>query len=205
MEDVLLGPQQIGSGSPTFPMVFRETRLKGAYVIEVELHCDERGSFGRSYCWREFQERGLNPRVVQCNLSHNRRRGTVRGMHYQATPHQEAKLIRCSRGAMYDVIVDLRPESPTFRQWTAVELTADPGWPSRMVFVPEGFAHGFQTLEDDTEVVYHMSEFHVPEAARGFRWNDPGFGIEWPEPVRVISERDRTYPDFVLPSVSIES
>jgi dTDP-4-dehydrorhamnose 3,5-epimerase len=106
---------------------------------------------------------------------------------------------------MYDVIVDLRPESPTFRQWMAVELTADPGWPSRMVFVPEGFAHGFQTLQDDTEVVYHMSEFHAPEAASGFRWNDPAFGIEWPEPVRVISERDRTYPDFALPPVSIES
>jgi dTDP-4-dehydrorhamnose 3,5-epimerase len=186
-------------------MVFRETCLKGAYVIDVELNSDERGAFGRSYCWREFEERGLDPHIVQCNISRNRKRGTVRGMHYQAAPHEEAKLIRCSRGSMYDVIVDLRPNSPSFGQWTGVELAADPSRPLRMIFVPKGFAHGFQTLEDDTEVFYQMSEFHVPDAARGFRWNDPAFSIEWPEPVRVISERDRTYPDFVLPSVSIES
>jgi dTDP-4-dehydrorhamnose 3,5-epimerase len=177
-------------------MLFRETRLKGAYEIELELHPDERGSFARTYCWREFEAHGLNPRVVQCNVSCNRKRGTLRGMHFQAAPNEEAKLIRCLRGALYDVIVDLRPDSPTLRQWTAVELSARPGHPSGMLYVPAGFAHGFQTLEDDTEIFYQMSEFYAPEAARGFRWNDPVFAIDWPEPVRVISDRDRGYPDF---------
>ncbi|MEP7308707.1 MAG: dTDP-4-dehydrorhamnose 3,5-epimerase [Acidobacteriota bacterium] len=177
-------------------MTFKETSLKGAYEIELEVHSDERGFFARSYCSREFAEHGLNPCVVQCNVSYNGSRGTLRGMHYQAAPSGEAKLIRCARGALLDVIVDLRPESPTFRRWVAVELKGNPGEPSRMVYVPEGFAHGFQTLEDDTEVFYQMSEFFAPAAARGFRWNDPAFAIEWPEPVRVISERDRGYPDF---------
>jgi dTDP-4-dehydrorhamnose 3,5-epimerase len=177
-------------------MRFRETRLKGAYEIDLELHPDERGAFGRTYCWREFEAHGLNPRVVQCNVSCNRHRGTLRGMHYQEAPDQEAKLIRCVRGALYDAIIDLRPDSPTFRQWIAVELRARPGTPSGMLYVPAGFAHGFQTLEDDTEVFYQMSEFYAPEAARGFRWNDPAFSVEWPEPVRVISDRDRSYPDF---------
>jgi dTDP-4-dehydrorhamnose 3,5-epimerase len=177
-------------------MQFRETKLRGAYQIELELHADDRGSFARTYCSREFEAHGLNPRIAQCNVSCNDRRGTVRGMHYQAAPHQEAKLIRCSRGALYDVIVDLRPESPTFREWTGVELIAQPGRPSGMLYVPAGFAHGFQTLADDTEVLYQMSEFYAPDAARGFRWNDPAFAIAWPAPVSIISERDRTYPDF---------
>jgi len=177
-------------------MVFNETSLRGAFTIDLEVHGDERGSFARSFCWREFEAHGLNPRVAQCNVSHNRARGTLRGMHYQEAPHEEAKLIRCARGTMYDVIVDLRPESPTYRQWAGFELTAAPGRPSRMVYLPAGFAHGFQTLEDDTEVFYQMSEFYAPEAQRGFRWNDPAFAIQWPEAVRVISERDRTYPDF---------
>ena len=186
-------------------MVFQETALKGAFVIEVEIHVDERGSFGRSYCWREFQEHGLDPRVVQCNVSHNSKRGTLRGMHYQKTPHEEAKLIRCARGAMYDVIVDLRPVSSTFRKWAAFELEAVAGKPSKMVYVPRGFAHGFLTLRDDTEVFYQMSEFFVPDAARGFRWNDPAFDIQWPEPVVVISDRDGGYQDFVVNETAVES
>jgi dTDP-4-dehydrorhamnose 3,5-epimerase len=143
---------------------------------------------------------------VQCNISHNRQRGTLRGLHYQRAPHQEAKLIRCVRGALYDVAVDLRPESPTFRQWVGVELRASDRQPSRMLYVPEGFAHGFQTLQDDTEIVYQMSGFYAPEAAAGYRWNDPAFAVGWPEPIAVISERDRTYPDYTdSPSRSAES
>jgi len=188
-------PSSHGGGTPD-AMIYKETLLKGAFAIDLETHADERGFFGRSYCAQEFEAHGLNPRVVQCNVSYNKARGTLRGMHLQEAPYGEAKLIRCQRGALYDVIVDLRPESPTFRQWVAVELRAAAGQVSRMLYVPEGFAHGFQTLEDDTEVFYQMSEFFVPSAARGFRWNDPAFAIEWPEPVRVISDRDRTYPDF---------
>jgi dTDP-4-dehydrorhamnose 3,5-epimerase len=184
-------------------MIFTETRLQGAYEIDLDVHTDDRGYFARSYCWQEFQARGLNPKVVQCNVSYNKKRGTLRGMHYQEAPHEEAKLIRCVRGALYDVLIDLRPESPTFRQWTAVELRARPDKPSRMVYLPEGFAHGFQTLEDDTEVVYQMSEFYAPAAARGFRWNDPAFAVDWPEPVRVMSDRDSSYPDFVGPAAKV--
>jgi dTDP-4-dehydrorhamnose 3,5-epimerase len=181
-------------------MIFHETQLQGAFEIELEAHGDERGFFARSYCAREFEAHGLNPCVVQCNLSFNNQRGTLRGMHYQEAPHAEVKLIRCARGALYDVIVDLRPGSPTFARWVAVELRARPGRPSRMLYVPAGFAHGFQTLEDETEIFYQMSNFFAPDAARGFRWNDPRFAIAWPEPVRVISDRDRTYPDFIAPS-----
>jgi dTDP-4-dehydrorhamnose 3,5-epimerase len=177
---------------------FKDTKLKGVVEIDLEPHEDDRGFFARSYCWREFQARGLNPRVVQCNLSYNRHRGTLRGMHYQEGVHGESKLIRCARGALYDVVVDIRTDSPTFRQWTAVELRTAPGRTSRMLYVPEGFAHGFLTLEDDTEVFYQMSEFHEPAASRGFRWNDPAFSIMWPEPVQVISDRDRSYPDFTI-------
>jgi dTDP-4-dehydrorhamnose 3,5-epimerase len=178
-------------------MVFTESFLRGVFEIELTPNEDERGFFARSYCWREFEAHGLNPRVVQCNVSYNISRGTLRGMHYQAAPDAEVKLIRCLRGAIYDVVIDLRAGSPTYRQWTAAELRAEPGRPSRMLYVPEGFAHGFLTLEDDTEVFYQMSEFFAPHAARGLRWNDPAFGVEWPEPVRVISDRDRGYPDFV--------
>ncbi len=174
-------------------MIFTETRLPGAFIIEPELRTDERGFFGRTWCQREFAAHGLNPRLVQCNLSGNTLAGIVRGLHYQAAPHEEAKVVSCSHGAICDVIVDLRPASPTFKEWLAVELTAAN---RRMLYIPEGFAHGFQTLEDDTEVVYQMSEFYVPEAARGVRWNDPAFGIRWPLPVTIISERDRSYADF---------
>jgi dTDP-4-dehydrorhamnose 3,5-epimerase len=186
-------------------MVFRETTLKGAFLIEVELHVDQRGSFGRSFCAREFQAHGLDPSVLQCSVSYNRRRGTLRGMHYQQPPHAEAKLVRCARGAMYDVIVDLRPASPTFRQWAAFELVSEPGKPSKMVYVPKGFAHGFLTLRDDTEIFYQMSAVFAPLAARGFRWNDPAFRITWPQEVVVISDRDRTYPDFVAQEIAVES
>jgi dTDP-4-dehydrorhamnose 3,5-epimerase len=174
-------------------MIFTETKLKGAFLIEPERREDERGFFARIWCQREFEAQGLKVTWVQCNISFNRQKGTLRGMHYQAAPYEEAKLVRCTRGGLYDVIVDLRPRSSTFKQWVAVELTADNG---RMLFVPEGFAHGFQTLADATEVFYQMSAFHAPDYARGVRWNDPTFDIAWPEDERIISDRDRNYPDF---------
>ncbi len=175
-------------------MIFVETRLPGAWTVEPERLEDERGFFARTWCGREVAARGLNPTLVQCSISFNRRRGTLRGMHYQARPYAEAKLVRCTRGAVYDVIVDLRSGSSTFRQWLAVELTADN---RRMLYVPEGMAHGFQTLEDETEVFYQVSEFYRPGYARGVRWDDPAFGIRWPEDERTISVRDRQYPDFM--------
>lgn len=174
-------------------MIFRETGLGGAFIVELEKVEDERGHFARAWCVKEFEAHGISPRLVQCNISFNKKKGTLRGMHYQAPPHEEAKLVRCTRGALYDAIIDLRPCSPTFGEWTAVELSEGNG---RMLYVPEGFAHGFQTLEDNTEVFYQMSEFYHPESARGVRWNDPAFGIEWPEDERTISERDAGYPDF---------
>ena len=175
-------------------MIFKETKLRGAYIIELEPLEDERGFFARSFCQKEFEQHSLNFCIVQCNLSHNKRKGTLRGMHYQIPPHEEAKLMSCIRGAIYDVIIDLRPNSSTYRQWFAVELTAEN---YKMLYVPTGFAHGFQTLVDHTEVFYQMSEFYHPECARGVRWNDPAFGIVWPDDIRVISDRDRQYPDFI--------
>ena len=174
-------------------MKFRETSLKGAFIIDLEKLEDERGFFARSFCRHEFEAHGLNPNVAQCNVSSNTRKGTLRGMHYQTAPHEEARLVRCTRGAIHDVIIDLRPDSSTFKQWIAEKLTEKN---YRMVYVPEGFAHGFLTLEDRTEVFYQMSEFYAPASARGVRWNDPAFGIEWPIAVQVISSRDRGYPDF---------
>ena len=175
-------------------MLFAETKLPGAFVIDLELREDERGFLARSWCQREFEERGLNPRLVQCNVSFNKKRGTLRGMHYQAKPYEEAKLIRCTRGAVYDVIIDLRPDSPTYLRWEAGELNEHT---HRMLYIPEGCAHGFQTLEDSTEVFYQMSEIYQPESARGVRWDDPAFGIPWPEGPRIISVRDQSFPDFV--------
>jgi dTDP-4-dehydrorhamnose 3,5-epimerase len=183
-------------------MTFTETPLPGVFVIDATPHEDDRGFFARSYCAHEFEAHGLNSAVVQCNVSYNRSRGTLRGMHYQEPPAAEAKLVRCLHGALYDVVVDIRPDSPTFRRWTAVELRGDAGRAPRMLFVPEGFAHGFLTLEDHTEVLYQMSAFYAPSAARGFRWNDPAFAVTWPEAVQVISERDRTYPDFPVAAPS---
>ena len=175
-------------------MKFTPLKLAGAYIIEPEPLMDERGIFARTYCRKEFEARGLNPILVQCSTSFNKRRGTLRGLHYRVAPHGEVKLVRCTRGAVYDVVVDLRSESPTFRQWCAIELTADN---RTMVYVPQGFAHGFETLEDSSEVFYQMSEFHEPAHERGIRWSEPAFKFEWPfEPV-VISARDRTYADFV--------
>jgi dTDP-4-dehydrorhamnose 3,5-epimerase len=173
-------------------MIFTETRLKGAYVIELEKLEDERGYFARSWCQQEFEAQGLETRVAQCNISYNKVKGTLRGMHFQLPPFAEAKLVRCTRGALYDVIIDLRPGSPTFLQWFSIELTPDDGL---MMYIPQGFAHGFQTLADNTEIFYQMSEFYAPEYARGVGWDDPLFGIEWPEVVTVISEKDQGYAD----------
>lgn len=174
-------------------MFFQETALVGAYIIDADMHHDDRGFFARTWCRNEFAERGLNPRLVQCNISFNLKKGTWRGMHYQLAPHEEAKLVRCTMGAICDVIVDLRPDSPTFKQYVTVELSAKN---RRMLYIPERFAHGFVTLEDNSEIFYQMSEFYAPESARGFRWNDPVFAIDLPFGISVISERDRDYPDF---------
>jgi len=174
-------------------MKFHETELKGAFVIEPERYADDRGFFARSWCQKEFEQHGLVSRIVQANISYNKKKGTLRGMHYQAVPYQETKLVRCSRGAIIDVIIDVRPESATFRKWIGVELTANN---YKMLYVPEGFAHGFQTLEDDTEVLYQVSQFYTPDAERGARWNDPAFQIKWPEPVATTSEKDANWPDF---------
>jgi len=175
-------------------MIFIETKLKGAFIIEPEPLGDERGFFARTFDQKEFEAHGLNPRVMQCNISFNKKKGTLRGMHYQIAPYQEAKLVCCTKGAIYDVALDLRLDSPTLKQWIAVELTAEN---RRMLYIPEGFAHGFQTLEDNTEVFYQMSEFYHPESAKGVRWNDPAFGIVWPDDIRVISDKDRQYTDFI--------
>lgn len=174
-------------------MIFTRTPLEGAFVIEPERITDERGFFARTFEPREFETQGLNPRVAQCSISFSARKGTLRGMHYQRAPYEEAKLVRCTRGAIHDVIIDLRPSSPTFRRHFAAALDPES---RRMLYVPEGFAHGFLTLTDDAEVAYHMSQIYSAEHAAGVRWNDPAFAIPWPGPVTVIAERDRTYPDF---------
>jgi len=174
-------------------MILRETKLPGVFEVQLDPIPDERGFFARTWCQKEFAAHGLSPRLVQCNVSFNTRRGTLRGIHYQAAPHAEAKLVRCTKGAIYDVVVDLRPESPTLRGFMAVVLTAKN---RRALYVPEGCGHGFLTLEDETEVFYQMSEFYNAKSGRGVRWDDPAFQIAWPEKVEVISERDRSYPNF---------
>jgi dTDP-4-dehydrorhamnose 3,5-epimerase len=175
-------------------VIFTETALKGAWLIEPERREDDRGFFARIWCEAEFAAHGLEGRWVQSSVSFNRKKGTLRGLHYQRTPYEEIKLVRCTRGSVYDVIVDLRPDSSDFRRHLAVVLTSEEG---RALYVPKGFAHGFQTLEDGTEVLYCMSQIYVPEAAAGVRWDDRAFAIAWPDGVRTISERDRGYPDFV--------
>lgn len=175
-------------------MIFEKTRLKGAYIIKLEKLEDERGFFARSFCKREFEQHGLTVNIAQCNLSFSKKRGTLRGMHYQIKPYEETKLLSCIRGAIYDVIIDIRPDSPFYKKWFSLELNADD---YTMIYIPEGFAHGFQTLEDNTTVYYLVSEFYAPEYERGVRWDDPMFDITWPYAVpTVISERDKSYEDF---------
>jgi dTDP-4-dehydrorhamnose 3,5-epimerase len=174
-------------------MIFRETKLPGAFAIDLEPKTDERGFFARTWCQQEFAAHGLSTKLAQCSVSFNTRKGTLRGMHYQLAPHAETKLVRCTRGAIYDVIVDLRPQSPKFKDSFGIVLTAEK---RNMLYVPEGCAHGFLTLEEGTEVFYQISEFQSPESTRGVRFDDPAFGIAWPEKIEVISERDRNYPNF---------
>lgn len=174
-------------------MIFTETDISGSYLIDVKRIGDERGFFGRLWCEKEMEEMGLVSTIKQSNIGVSPLKGTLRGLHYQTAPHQEVKIIRCPRGAIYDVIVDLRPDSPTFKKWFAVELTADN---SRMLYVPEGCATGYQTLVDDTEIYYHTSEFYHPESATGVRHDDPAFGIDWPLPIAAISENDKNWNNF---------
>jgi dTDP-4-dehydrorhamnose 3,5-epimerase len=175
-------------------MTFTKLALDGAYLIELKKIEDQRGFFARSFCQREFEEHALNPHLVQCNISFNPMRATLRGMHYQRSPFAEVKLVRCTRGAIYDVLIDLRRGSPTYRQWQGVELTAAN---RRMIYVPEGFAHGYLSLTDESEVFYQVSEFYTPGSEAGIRWDDPAFAVRWPIEPRVISDKDRAHPDFV--------
>ena len=181
-------------------MIFRPTAIGGVWLVEPERHVDERGFFARTWCEAEFRARGLRAQLAQASISYSPRRGTLRGLHYQAAPHEEAKLVRCTRGAVFDVVVDLRPSSPTFTQHISARLDAG----TRLaLYVPEGCAHGFQTLTDDTEVFYQMSTPHVPGAGRGVRWDDPAFAIQWPAADRIIAPRDCTYPDFQREAASV--
>jgi dTDP-4-dehydrorhamnose 3,5-epimerase len=179
-------------------MLFLETKLKDAYIVDVEPRGDDRGFFARAWCAKEFEAHGLATSFVQCNLAFNEQRGTLRGMHFQRAPHAEVKLIRCVRGALLDVLIDLRPDSPTYMDWVGVELTEDN---RRMLYAPEGTAHGYLTLADQTEAFYQVSAFYAPEAEGGVRWDDPAFAIEWPEPPRVLSDKDRAWPDYVAERV----
>ena len=175
-------------------MRFIETKLKGAFIIEPDRFADDRGFFACAWSLQELHNHGINVSFVESNFAFNFKKGTLRGLHYQATPHEQAKLVRCTRGAVFDVAVDLRPDSPTFKQWVCSELSADN---LRMFFIPGGFAHGYQTLEDNSEISYEISSPYAPESGRGVRWNDPAFRIEWPEvPQRIMLARDREYPDF---------
>jgi len=176
-------------------MIFTETKIKGVYIIEPELLTDERGFFARSFCKEEFRKQGLDFDIVQCNISYNAKKGTLRGLHYQVSPFEEAKIVSCTKGAIYDVVVDLRKDSPTFRQWHSEKLSADS---YRVLYIPKGCAHGFQTLIEDCVVYYEMGECYHPECAQGLRWNDPVIGIVWPVPVSMISEKDQRYTDFKL-------
>ena len=183
-------------------MKFNETKLKGAYIIELDKLEDERGYFARSWCQEEFLKNGLDAGLVQCNVSHSVRKGTLRGMHYQDPPHAETKLVRCTHGAIHDVIVDLRPDSETFLQWTAADLTPENG---RMMYVPKGFGHGFLSLEDHSMVFYQVSEFYARDHCRGVRWNDPQLNISWPGEVTVISPQDKGWKDLDIANLSILS
>jgi len=172
-------------------MIFTETKIKGVYIIEPELLTDERGFFARSFCKEEFQKHGLETDIVQCNISYNKKKGTLRGMHYQVPPFEEEKIVSCTKGSIYDVVIDLRVESPTYCQWVATNLS-DKNF--KIIYIPTGCAHGFQTLNDDTMVFYQMTEFFHPECSRGVLWDDPRFTIEWPIIQKmIISEKDRNY------------
>ena len=175
-------------------MIFTETKLKGAFIIEISKIEDARGFFGRYWCKNEFANYNLNTNIVQANISVNKQKGTLRGMHFQKNPFQETKLIRCSQGAIFDVIIDLRPQSPTFKQWEGIELTQDN---YKMLYIPENFAHGMITLQDNTEVTYLITQFYTPGAEGGIRWNDPAIGIHWPVSPSIITEKDKNYPDFI--------
>jgi len=176
-------------------MIFTKTNLEGAFIIEIQRLEDERGFFARTFCQREFREHGLNPSLAQCNISYNKVKGTLRGMHFQKTPSQEAKLVCCVQGAIQDVIIDVRPNSSTFMKYFAIRLMSTV---HNALYVPEGFAHGFLTLEAETHVFYQMSEFYAPDAASGFRWNDPAINIEWNDEIHMISERDANLPNFSM-------
>lgn len=175
-------------------MIFTETKLKGAFIIDVQKLEDERGFFGRAWCKKEYEQHGLNPNIVQANISYNRKKGTLRGMHYQVAPFAECKTIRCITGSLFDVIIDIRPESPTFKQWIAVELTAEN---FKTIYVPEGFAHGFLTMADHTTVNYMVSGFYAPGAEAGIKFDDPAFNIAWPMKPSIISDKDNALPYFV--------
>jgi dTDP-4-dehydrorhamnose 3,5-epimerase len=176
-------------------MIFKETSLKGAYIIEPELIEDERGFFARTFCINEFQQNGLKTDFVQCNISFNQKAGTLRGLHYQDYPWQETKLVRCTSGAVYDVIIDLRKNSVTYCQWLSFNLSAEN---HKMLYIPEGFAHGFQTLEANTEIFYQISQVYQPEFARGIKWDDPLFNISWPAEEKIISKKDNSYKAFQI-------
>lgn len=176
-------------------MIFKKTKISGVYLLQPERVTDERGFFARMWCQSEFTEQGIDPRIVQCNLSFNPHKGTLRGMHYQRAPHEETKIVRCTVGAIFDVALDLRRDSPTFKQWVGAPLTAEN---REMLVIPPGCAHGFLTLAHNTEVFYQMSAYYTPTHGAGVRWNDPAFGIHWPGDVTMITDRDRDYPDFRL-------
>ena len=183
-------------------MNFTETALPGLWLVEMERRRDARGYFARTWCQHEFAAHDLDARLAQASVSFNRQRGTLRGMHFQRRPHAETKLVRCARGAIWDVAIDLRPHSPTYCRWMGFELSAENG---TALYIPEGFAHGFQTLAAETEVFYQISEFHAPEAADGVRYDDPAFGIEWPLPVSSISPRDEAWPDYRVAAAPVAS
>lgn len=174
-------------------MIFKPTDLPGAFLIEPDRRADVRGYFARTYCEKEFADQGLDPHISQCSVSFNHRKGTLRGMHYQCAPFEEVKVVRCNRGSIYDVIIDLRRDSLAYKKWFAARLDEENG---KMLYIPKGFAHGFQTLVDNTEVFYQMSRVFSADHARGVRWDDPAFSIAWPEAERIILDRDRNYPDF---------
>jgi dTDP-4-dehydrorhamnose 3,5-epimerase len=175
-------------------VIFNHTKLDGAYIIDLDRHEDERGFFARTWCHQEFRKHGLNADIAQTSISFNKQAGTLRGMHFQIEPYEETKLVRCTRGALYDVIIDLRAKSPTFRQWISIELSAGN---YRTLYIPAGFAHGFITLEDNTEATYLISDPYVPDSASGIRWDDPAFNVKWPRAIEVVSGKDLEWPDFM--------